>query len=41
MKPSADAMAMMVQRERIPETSEYDIMKSTPSIMNDPSAHVL
>ena len=41
MRPSADAIAMMIRREKIPANGAYDTVKSTPSIMIDPSAHVL
>ena len=41
MRPSADHIFMMLRREWMPATSTYDTMKSTPSIMDDPSAHVL
>ena len=39
-RPSADAIDMIIQRERIPHTGAYDIVKSTPSITDDTSAHV-
>ena len=39
--PSADAIAMMMWKDRIPDTGEYYTVKSTPSIIDDPFAHVL
>ena len=36
IRPSADAIAMMVRMELIPETVLYDTVKSTHSIMDDP-----
>ena len=41
MRPSVDAIDMVMQREQIPVTGEYDIVKSTTSSMDDPSANVL
>ena len=41
MGPSADNVFMIMRREQIPYTGAYDTVKSTPSIMNDPSEHVL
>ena len=41
MSPYEDAIAMMVQRERMSATSEYDTVKPTPSSMYDTSAHVI
>ena len=41
IKPYADAMSMMMQREQMPATGEYETMKSNTSIMDDPSAHVM
>ena len=41
MSPYEDAIAMMVQRERMSATSEYDSVKPTPSSMYDTSAHVI
>ena len=39
--PSEDSIVMMMQRERMPYTGEYETVKPTPSIVDDPSAHVL
>ena len=41
MKPYTDSIATMMQRERITDTGAYETLKSTPSIMNDTSAHVM
>ena len=41
MRPSADAIVMIMQREGIPETGAYDKVKSITSIMDDPSVRVL
>ena len=41
ISPSEDSIEIMMQRERIPATGAYDTVKSTPSIMDDPYAHVL
>ena len=41
MRPSADTIATVMKMERIPATGAYDTVKSTTSIMDDPSAHVL
>ena len=38
---STEAIAMIVWRERMPATGTYDTVKSTPSSMDYPSAHVL
>ena len=40
-RTSADAMSVMMKRERMSTTGAYATMKSTPSIIDDPSAHVL
>ena len=40
MRPSVDAISMIMQRERMPSTGYYDTVKSTPSSMDDPSAQV-
>ena len=40
MRPSVDAIAVITRREMMPSTGEYDKVKSTPSSMDDPSAHV-
>ena len=36
-----DAISIMIQRERMPDTGAYDTLKSTPSMIDYPSAHVL
>ena len=42
IRPSAYAIEMMTQRERIPlATGEYDTVKSTTSRMDDKYTHVL
>ena len=41
ISPSEDTIAMMTQRKQVPATGEYDKVKSNPSSMGDPSAHVL
>ena len=41
MRPSADAIAMMMQREQMTSTCAYGTVNSTPSIMDDTSAHVI
>ena len=41
IRPSVDAIVMIMRRERMPATGAYDKVKSTPSSMDDPSAHVL
>ena len=41
IRPSTDAVSMMMQREWMPDTGEYNTVKSNPSSMDDPSAHVL
>ena len=41
MRPYAEAIAMIMHRERMPATGAYNTLKSTPSIMDDPYAHVL
>ena len=41
MRPSTDEIYMIILRERIPATGVYDTVKSTPSSMYDPSAHVI
>ena len=41
MRPSADAIAVIMQKERVPATGGYDTVNPTPSIMDDPSANVL
>ena len=41
MRPSADEIDMMMQRGCMPATGTYDIVYSTPSTVDDPSAHIL
>ena len=41
MRPYADTIAMIMQRDRMPDTGAYDTVESTPSSMDDTSAHVL
>ena len=41
IKPSADAMEMMIQRELVTETGAYETVKSTTSIIDDTSANAL
>ena len=41
MKPSADAIATIMQRERMLAAGLYDPVKSTPSRMDNTNAHVL
>ena len=41
MRPSADEIYMILQRERIPATVVYDTVKSTTSRIYGISAHVL
>ena len=41
IKTSTNAMAVMMQRERMPETGAYETVKSTPSSMDYPSSHVM
>ena len=36
-----DAISLIIRRERMPYTGAYDTVRSTTSIMNDPSEHVL
>ena len=38
---SSDAMAMTMKRDLMPATGAYDTVKSTPSSMDGPKAHVL
>ena len=40
-RPSEDSIAMVVRRDWMPDTGEYYTVNSTPSIMDDPSAHIL
>ena len=41
IKPSEYAMEKIMQIDLMPSTGVYDTVKSSPSIMDDPSAHVL
>ena len=41
IRPSADAMAMKMRGYRMPPPGEYEAVKSTPSSMDDPSAHFM
>ena len=41
MRPSIDAIAVIIQRERMPAKGAYDTVKSTPSIVDDPYEHVI
>ena len=41
MRPSADAVDMIMQRDRMTATGAYDTVNSTPSNMDDPYAYVL
>ena len=41
VRPSADAISMMIQRDQIPATGAYVTVKSTTSIVYDTSAHVV
>ena len=41
IRTSAESIAMLIQRECIPDTGAYDTVKSTTSTMDDPSAYVL
>ena len=41
MRPSADEISMIMRRSRISYIGAYDTVKSTPSIMDDPYAHVI
>ena len=41
MRIYADAIATIIQREPMEATGAYDTVKSTPSITEDTSAHVL
>ena len=41
IKPSADAMAVMMQIYLMPKTGPYETVKSTTSIMDDPYAQVI
>ena len=39
--PYECTMSMMMRRDQMPETFLYETVKSTNSIIDDPSAHVL
>ena len=41
VRPSADAISMMMQRERMTETGAYETVKSTTSRIDDTSANAL
>ena len=41
IRPSEDVMALRMQREKIPANGAYETTKSTPSSINDTSAHVM
>ena len=41
VKPYVDATAIIMQTYMMPETGMYDILKSTNSSIDDPSAHVI
>ena len=41
MRPSAEVIAIIIHRERMPDTDAQDALDSNPSIMYDPSTHVL
>ena len=41
IRPYVEAIAMIMQRERMPSICAYDTVKSTPSRMDDKPAHVL
>ena len=41
MRPSEDAIAMIMRRGLMPATGAYDKVKSAPSSMDDPSAHFI
>ena len=41
MRPSIDAITMMMQMDSMTATDSHDTVKSTTSIMDDPYAHVL
>ena len=40
-RPSADAIEIIMQRERMPCTGAYETTKPTPLSMDEPYAHVL
>ena len=41
MRPSEDAIDMMMKMDQIPATDAYDTVKSTTSIMDDTYEHVI
>ena len=41
MRPSVKSIDVIIQRERMTDTCEYDTVKSTPSIMDDAYANVI
>ena len=41
IKPSEDSIAMMIRRDLMPATGEYETVKSTTSILYDPYVNVL
>ena len=41
MRPSAETISVIIQREKMPYTGAYGTVNSTPSSMDDPYAHVL
>ena len=41
MRPYADTIYMMMQRDRMPSTGAYDTLNTTPSSMVDTSAHFM
>ena len=41
IRTSLEAIAMIIRRELIPATGDKGTVKSTPSIMDDTSVHVL
>ena len=41
MRPYADVIDMIMKKEQMSATGEYDSLKQNPSIMDDPSAYVI
>ena len=41
MRPSSEAIGMIIQRDKMPDIVAHDTVNSTPLRMDDPSAHVL
>ena len=41
IKPAADKIVIILQRDWMPGTGAYDKMKSTPSSMDDTSANIM